>query len=140
MFSTPPEVRTFAALHDALAPLGYTVSQKARVLDCVQAAAANPQATTPVGPTLGDALVPALREAAGPFGPAHPWLHKGDWSHAFRGERQQLVSHEPVHARPAGELLVELPRHMSSDRLRRPAQRPRTIGTNPGAAFQDPAG
>jgi hypothetical protein len=102
MFSTPPEVRTFAALHDVLAPLGYTISQKARVLDCVQAAAANPQATTPVGPTLGDVLVPALREAAGPFGPTHPWLHKGDWSYAFRAHfdfvvRERLAGAHPTH-------------------------------------------
>lgn len=71
-FSTPPEVQTFAALNDALAPLGYSISQKVRVLDCVRAAAENPKASTPVGPSLADVMVPALREMAGSFGPAHP--------------------------------------------------------------------
>jgi hypothetical protein len=106
MFSTPPEVRTFAALHDVLAPLGYAISQKARVLDCIQAAAANPQATTPVGPTLGDVLVPALREVAGPFGPTHPWLHKGDWSYAFQAHFDFVVHERLAGAHPTHPLFA----------------------------------
>jgi hypothetical protein len=82
-FSTPPEVQTFAALNHALAPLGYSISQKVRVLDCVRAAAENPKASTPVGSSLADFVVPGLREVAGSFGPAHPWFEEGDWRYAF---------------------------------------------------------
>jgi len=98
MFCTPPEVHTFAALSGVLAPLGYSISHKTRVLDCVRAAAEHPQATMPVGPTLGDFLVPALRQAAGRFGPTHPWLRAGDWSYAFRAHFDFVV-----HERLAGE-------------------------------------
>jgi hypothetical protein len=101
-FSTAPEVRTFAALNGALAPLGYSVSQKARVLDCVRAAAEYPEATRPVGPTLADQLIPALRAAAGPFGPTHPWLRPGDWRYAFAAHfdfviHEGIVGEYPTH-------------------------------------------
>jgi hypothetical protein len=101
-FSTTPEIRTFAALSGVLAPLGYFISQKARVLDCVRAAAENPEATTPVGATLADHVIPALRKAAGPLGPAHPWLQNGDWSYAFRAHfdfvvHERLVGEYPTH-------------------------------------------
>jgi hypothetical protein len=101
-FSTPPEVQTFAALNDALAPLGYSISQKVRVLDCVRAAAENPKASTPVGPSLADVMVPALREMAGSFGPAHPWLEGGDWHYAFSAHfdfvvHEKLDGEHPTH-------------------------------------------
>jgi Protein of unknown function (DUF2726) len=101
-FSTPPEVQTFAALSGALAPLGYSVSQKARVLDCMRAAAENPKAARPVGSTLADLIVPGLRAAAGPFGPTHPWLRPGDWSYAFRAHfdfviHEGIVGEYPTH-------------------------------------------
>jgi hypothetical protein len=94
-FSTPPEVQTFAALTGALAPLGYSVSQKARVLDYVRAAAENPKATLPVGSSLGDFLIPGLRATAGPFGPGHPWLRPSDWDYAFRAHFDFVV-HEGI--------------------------------------------
>jgi hypothetical protein len=101
-FSTPPEVQTFAALNGALAPLGYSVSQKTRVLDCVEAAGENPEATRLVGSSLADLIVPGLRAAAGPFGPAHPWLRPGDWSYAFRAHfdfviHEGIVGEYPTH-------------------------------------------
>jgi Protein of unknown function (DUF2726) len=101
-FSTPPEVQTFAALSSALAPLGYSVSQKARVLDCVRAAAENPEATRSVGWSLADLIVPGLRAAAGPFGLTHPWLRPGDWSYAFRAHfdfvvHEGIVGEYPTH-------------------------------------------
>jgi Protein of unknown function (DUF2726) len=101
-FSTPPEVQTFAALNHALAPLGYSISQKARVLDCVRAAAENPKASTPVGSSLADWVIPALRELAGPFGPTHPWLEQGDWHYAFKAHfdfvvHERLDSQHPTH-------------------------------------------
>lgn len=94
-FSTQPELETLAALNGALQPLGYPVSQKTRVLDAVEAAAAQPAATTPVGPTLMDYFLPAMREVAGPFGSAHAWLRPGDWDYAFRSHFDFLV-HEGV--------------------------------------------
>jgi hypothetical protein len=101
-FSTPPEIQTFAALNGALAPLGYSVSQKTRVLDYVRAVAENPKATTPVGSSLADLIVPALRAVAGPFGPAHPWLQPDDWRYAFRAHfdfviHEGLVGEHPTH-------------------------------------------
>jgi hypothetical protein len=101
-FSTHSEVGTFAALSGVLAPLGYCISQKARVLDCVRAAAENPEATTPVGTTLADYAIPALRKAAGRLGPVHPWLQDGDWSYAFRSHfdfvvHEQLEGEYPTH-------------------------------------------
>jgi hypothetical protein len=82
-FSSPPEIQTMRELKSVLAPLGYDVSQKGRLLDCVEAAARNPVATIPVGPALGDFLIPAMREVAGPFNGKHAWLQPGDWSYAF---------------------------------------------------------
>jgi Protein of unknown function (DUF2726) len=101
-FSTPPKVQTFVALNHALAPLGYSISQKARVLDCVRAAAENPRASTPVGSSLADWVIPALRELAGPFGPAHPWLEEGDWRYAFKAHfdfvvHEKLDGQHPTH-------------------------------------------
>src|SRR5512132_2004604 len=101
-FSTPPEVQTFAALNRALAPLGYSISQKARVLDCVRAAAENPKVSTPGGSSLADFTIPGLRELAGPFGPAHPWLEEGDWGYAFRAHfdfvvHEKLDGQHPTH-------------------------------------------
>jgi Protein of unknown function (DUF2726) len=101
-FSTPPEVQTFAALNQALAPLGYSISQKTRVLDCVRAAAENPKASTPVGSSLADWVIPGLRELASPFGPAHPWLEEGDWNYAFKAHfdfvvHEKLDSQHPTH-------------------------------------------
>jgi hypothetical protein len=100
--NTPPEVQTFAALNHALAPLGYSISQKARVLDCVRAAAENPKASTPVGSSLADFVIPGLRELAGSFGPAHPWLEKGDWDYAFKAHfdfvvHEKLDGQHPTH-------------------------------------------
>lgn len=82
-FSSPPEMQTMRELKSVLAPLGYDVSQKGRLLDCVEAAARNPVAMTPVGPALDDFLIPAMREVAGPFNDKHPWLRTGDWPYAF---------------------------------------------------------
>jgi len=78
-FSSDPEIRTLAALQAALGRYGYFVSQKSRLLDVVEAAAANPAASAVPGPSIGDELIPGLRAAAGPFGPQHPWLRPGDW-------------------------------------------------------------
>jgi hypothetical protein len=94
-FNTRSELRTFAALQAALGPLGYSISQKVRVLDVVRAAAANPMATKPVGPSVADAFLPAIREAQGPFGPRHPWLREGDWSYAYRSHFDFVV-HAPL--------------------------------------------
>lgn len=101
-FSTPPEIDTFAALHAALVPEGYSISQKVRVLDCLRAAAENPAATRPVGPTLADHIFPALREVAGPFGRTHSWLRDGDWNYAFTAHfdfvvHERLDSEHPTH-------------------------------------------
>jgi Protein of unknown function (DUF2726) len=101
-FSTPPEVQTFAALNQALTRLGYSISQKVRVLDCVRAAAENPKASTPVGSSLADWVIPGLRELAGPFGPVHPWLKEGDWGYAFKAHfdfvvHDKLDGRHPTH-------------------------------------------
>jgi hypothetical protein len=101
-FSTPSEVQTFAALSGALAPLGYSVSQKARVLDCVEAAGETPKATRPIGSSLADQLIPAFRAVAGPLRPTHPWLRPGDWSYAFRAHfdfviHEGIVGQHPTH-------------------------------------------
>jgi Protein of unknown function (DUF2726) len=101
-FSTPPEVQTFAALNRALAPFGYSISQKTRVLDCVRAVAENPKASTPIGSSLADVIIPSLRELAGPFGRAHPWLEEGDWDYAFKAHfdfvvHEKLDSQHPTH-------------------------------------------
>ncbi|WP_258906933.1 DUF2726 domain-containing protein [Actinokineospora sp. UTMC 2448] len=90
-FSSPPEIRTLRELKFVLAPLGYDVSQKVRLLDCVMAAAQNPAATVPVGTMLGDVLVPALRQLAGPFARDHPWLRPGDWPYAFSAHLDFVV-------------------------------------------------
>jgi hypothetical protein len=104
-----------------LAPLGYDITQKGRVLDAIEAAAENPAATWPVGPSVLDQLVPVLVAGAGPLGPSHPWLRPGDWDYAFKahfdfvihaplGERwatQPLFAVEfdgPNHAAPAAQL------------------------------------
>ena len=89
-------------LKSALAPLGYDVSQKARLLDCVEAAARNPAVTTPVGPAVGDDLIPAMRQVAGPFNAAHPWLRPGDWTYAFQAHfdfvvHDRLDGENPTH-------------------------------------------
>jgi hypothetical protein len=101
-FSSPPEVCTFEAFAGVLAPLGYSISQKVRAIDCVRAAAENPRTTTPVGSALADVLLPALRQQAGPFGPAHPWLQASDWGYAFRAHfdfvvHDRLRSSYPTH-------------------------------------------
>ena len=93
-FSNQSERLTMHSLHRALAPLGYTVSQKVRTLDYVEAAAANPQATALAGPSLLDQLLPKLRAAAGPFGPNHPWLQPGDW-HFAMDSHLDFVVHAP---------------------------------------------
>ncbi|HMC07849.1 MAG TPA: hypothetical protein VKL22_00810 [Actinomycetota bacterium] len=94
-FSTSSEIQTLAALNRVLSPRGYQISQKARVLDVVEAAAASPEATTPSGSTLGDRLPPLLRAEAGPFRPTHPWLHPGDWDYAFKSHFDFIV-HTPL--------------------------------------------
>ncbi len=99
-YSTQAEIRTFAALQRALAAHGYLTSQKARVLDVVRAAAAAPATTVTPGPALGDVLVPALREAAGPFDHRHPWLRPGDWNFAFKSHFDFVV-HAPLGERHA---------------------------------------
>ena len=48
-FSTQSELRTLHGLSQALAPHGYTISQKVRTLDAVEAAAGNPTATAVLG-------------------------------------------------------------------------------------------
>lgn len=99
-FSTQTEIRTFAALQHALAAHGYLISQKARVLDVIEAAATNPAATLTAGPSLGELVIPALREAAGPLGPHHPWLRTGDWDYAFKAHFDFVV-HVPLGERHA---------------------------------------
>lgn len=75
--TTGSEIQTFAALQKALARHGYNISHGSRVLDVIQSAAATPAATRPAGTSLGDVFIPAMREAAGPFGPNHAWLRPG---------------------------------------------------------------
>jgi hypothetical protein len=99
-FSTQPEVKTFAALQRALAGDGYAISQKSRVLDVIEAVAAAPAATVTAGPALGDLVIPALREAAGPLGAVHPWLRSGDWDYAFKAHFDFVV-HAPLGERYA---------------------------------------
>lgn len=99
-YSTRPEINTFAALQRALAQRGYPISQKARLLDAVEAASRAPQATATRGPSLGDMVIPALREAAGPLGPRHPWLRPGDWDYAFKAHFDFVV-HAPLGERHA---------------------------------------
>ncbi len=99
-FSTQAEIRTFAALQRALSAHGYLISQKTRVLDAVEAAAANPAATAVAGPSLGELVIPAMRAAGGPFGPQHPWLRYGDWDYAFRAHFDFVV-HAPLGERHA---------------------------------------
>ena len=83
-------------LHDALVLLGYGVSQKSRVLDCVEAAAADPGASK-VGPlTLADALTEEFLANAGPFGPDHTWLRSGDWGRAFKMHFDFVVNERHV--------------------------------------------
>ena len=99
-FSSDPEIRTLAALQAALGRYGYFVSQKSRLLDVVEAAAANPVASTVPGPSIGDELIPGLRAAAGPFSPQHPWLRPGDWDYAFKAHFDFVV-HAPLSDRHA---------------------------------------
>jgi hypothetical protein len=89
--STRSEIRTFAELSHELAPLGYSISQNYRVIDAIRAAAANPQATRPLGPSVADAFLPAIRESLGPLGPRHPWLRPGDWDFAFKSSFDFVV-------------------------------------------------
>ncbi|MHB1534504.1 MAG: DUF2726 domain-containing protein [Acidimicrobiales bacterium] len=113
-FSTRPEILTLAALQAALAEHGYLVSQKSRVLDVVEAAAANPDATLTKGPSIGAQIIPALRSAAGPLGPHHPWLERGDWDYAFKAHFDFVV-HAPLSDRHATQPLFAVefdgPRH-----------------------------
>ena len=90
-YSTRSEIKTFSALQRALAQHGYPISQKARLLDAVEAAARAPHATSTTGPSLGDMVIPALREAAGPLGRRHPWLRRGDWDYAFKAHFDFVV-------------------------------------------------
>lgn len=60
-------------------------------MDAIRAAADNPKVTTSPGPTLGDFLVPALRQVAGPLRRNHPWLEPGDWSYAMQAHFDFLV-------------------------------------------------
>jgi hypothetical protein len=80
------------------------MSQKTRVLDAIEAAAAAPAATAAPGPSLGDLLIPALRDAAGPLGARHPWLRPGDWDFAFKSHFDFLV-HAPLGERHATQPL-----------------------------------
>ncbi|MGW3993197.1 DUF2726 domain-containing protein [Amycolatopsis sp. NPDC004772] len=105
-FSSPAEIQTMRELKAVLAPMGYDVSQKARLLDCARAAARNPAATTPPGPTLGDALIPAMRQLAGPFGEAHPWLRPGDWTYAFKAHLDFVVHDGVYGAHPTHPLFA----------------------------------
>ena len=93
-FSTNSELRTLGALRRALDPLGYMISQKVRVLDAIEAVAAEP-AGPPIGPKLGEYLLPAMRAAAGPLHQGHPWLHPGDWRFAFCSHFDFVV-HAPM--------------------------------------------
>ncbi len=99
-YSTQPEIKTFAALQRALGARGYLISQKARVLDAVEAAAATPAATVTPGPSLGEMLMLSLRQAAGPLEPKHPWLRSGDWDFAFKSHFDFVV-HAPLSERYA---------------------------------------
>jgi hypothetical protein len=68
----------------------------------VRAAAENPKVSTPVGSSLADFTILGLRELAGPFGPAHPWLEEGDWGYAFRAHfdfvvHEKLDGQHPTH-------------------------------------------
>ncbi len=83
-FSTRPEIQALASLQHALTPLGYSISQKVRVLDVMRAADEIRDATTPVGPSLADMLFPLLRARAGSLRPEHPWLRPGDRDYAFQ--------------------------------------------------------
>jgi hypothetical protein len=105
-FSSPPEIQTMRELKSVLAPLGYDVSQRVRLLDCVEAAARNPVATTPVGPLLDDFLIPAMREMAGPFNDKHPWLQPGDWSYAFVAHFDFVVHNSLEGANPTHPLFA----------------------------------
>lgn len=105
-FSNRQEIRTFAALNRSLGPRGFFVSQKVRVIDCVEAAARTPEANAPVGPTAVDYLLPMLRKAAGPFGPDHPWLQEGDWRYAMSAHFDFVV-HAPLYGQhPTHPLFV----------------------------------
>lgn len=99
-FSTRTEIGTFAALQRALAARGYHISQKARVLDVIEASGPNPAATVTAGPSLGDMVIPALRDAAGPLGPHHRWLCSGDWDYAYKAHFDFVV-HAPLGERHA---------------------------------------
>jgi hypothetical protein len=51
---------------------------------------------------MADWVIPALRELAGPFGPAHPWLEEGDWGFAFKAHfdfvvHEKLDGQHPTH-------------------------------------------
>lgn len=99
-YSTQPEIKTFAALQGALASHGYLISQEARVLDVVEAVAATSAATATPGPSLGDLVIPMLRDAAGPFCRKRPWLRPGDWDFAFK-PHFDFVVHTPLGERHA---------------------------------------
>lgn len=94
-------------LHAALASLGYSISQKARVLDYVSAAAADPEAS-PVGPlTLADELTTRPRAGAGPLRNDHPWLRPWDWGRAFKMHFDFVVHESPLHpTRPTHPLFA----------------------------------
>lgn len=91
MMTTGSEIQTFAALQKALGRHGYNISHGPRVLDVIRSAAATPAATRPAGTSLGDVFIPAMREAAGPFGPNHAWLRPGDWDYAFKSHFDFVV-------------------------------------------------
>jgi hypothetical protein len=101
--STQSEIRTFAELSRELVPLGYSISQNYRVIDAIRAAAPNPEATRPLGPSVADVFLPAIRESRGPLGPAHPWLRPGDWDYAFKSSFDFVV------LAPLGERWPTLP-------------------------------
>lgn len=121
-FSTHPEIQTLAALQKALGAHGYLVSQKARVLDVVRAAASSPAATLTPGPSLGDSIIPMLRRTSGPLGPFHPWLRRGDWDYAFRAHFD-FVIHAPVNDRhpthPLFAVEFDGPHHSQPDAMAR---------------------
>lgn len=71
-FSTRPEMQTLAGPQAALSAHGYLVSQKTRVLDVIEAAATNPEATAVRGASIRDQPMPALRAAAGLLNAGHP--------------------------------------------------------------------
>jgi hypothetical protein len=60
-------------------------------MDAIEAAAENLEVTASPGPTVGDFLVPAMREAAGPLRPDHPWLEPGDWRYAKQAHFDFLI-------------------------------------------------